>query len=557
MEGRGKQLATGDLKFLARLMTRFIRTSHHLESVADADRPPWGIRLLEKSLVEGVKPSNPNEKINTLTKYNAKNWAYVTQQSLFEHYSETLASLKIELGRFKIARWQDALSLAVKWARLDLDTLRQATLAKASAEIEFIMGVAGVQPPTGRWDTPVDRPDASIPGPSTRPMVSAYTQTDAWTPEGPSNAEETRPSTSTANPGAPTKRKPNDGPEENPALESHGKKKKQKSVRTTDDDLDLDALLAEYTPPLEVLLGPEEPSDPLVEALERAITPTLPEIDLISDDALMEVEEAPPWDIETVDTSTVVMTSPILESLMAPSPPRGDMSETPGGKPQRALVPRALRMPDEAAPGRPVEKEGEWGVSRGEGVKLRIDGMQLFKFHDHKGDKYGNWDLVVDRPILIMGDSNISRLPGVRNTNVQMDSYPGAKMNHLVHVLAFRTKIVVPPKKVILSVGLNDRNQTNPSKLREDVKNLAEVAKKTFPQSDIGIPRINHSPLMTNFVRAKIEQLNFMIGETGYGIPKLGDQLFETLGDGIHWSPATAKNMWALWYEGFLEGGRL
>lgn len=41
--------------------------------------------------------------------------------------------------------------------------------------------------------------------------------------------------------------------------------------------------------------------------------------------------------------------------------------------------------------------------------------------HEHRGNKTGNWSLKLERPYLIMGDSNIGTLPRINHREVQVD----------------------------------------------------------------------------------------------------------------------------------------
>ncbi|KAJ4946245.1 hypothetical protein JOQ06_023913 [Pogonophryne albipinna] len=54
-------------------------------------------------------------------------------------------------------------------------------------------------------------------------------------------------------------------------------------------------------------------------------------------------------------------------------------------------------------------------------------------------NKKGNWSLTSSREIIIMGSSNIARLPFINDKRIQVDSYPGAKLSHAVHIIKYKT----------------------------------------------------------------------------------------------------------------------
>lgn len=50
----------------------------------------------------------------------------------------------------------------------------------------------------------------------------------------------------------------------------------------------------------------------------------------------------------------------------------------------------------------------------------------MFHHRDHGGDK-GSWTLVPKRPVLVLGDSNVGRLPLVLDKRVQVE-LPGGSL---------------------------------------------------------------------------------------------------------------------------------
>lgn len=66
-----------------------------------------------------------------------------------------------------------------------------------------------------------------------------------------------------------------------------------------------------------------------------------------------------------------------------------------------------------------------------------------------------DWEITIRKPIVIIGDSNISRIPRFADLRVQADSVPGATFHHLKGVVE---KLEQHPtvEKVVLSGGLNN-----------------------------------------------------------------------------------------------------
>lgn len=170
-----------------------------------------------------------------------------------------------------------------------------------------------------------------------------------------------------------------------------------------------------------------------------------------------------------------------------------------------------------------------------------------FTRHLHFGDKNRSWDLEPSRPIIVMGDSNLSRLPQIHNNLIQVDSYPGARISHALHILKYKTQTSPRTQKVLLSFGLNDRTQGNPSLMSNTLTRLIGAAQSTFPNATIHIPLINYNTQLPTKAKGNIETLNTIIKETGKSIPALPRAHFQTLPDYIHWTPDTAKAVWTHW----------
>lgn len=183
--------------------------------------------------------------------------------------------------------------------------------------------------------------------------------------------------------------------------------------------------------------------------------------------------------------------------------------------------------------GKPQRIPRQWNKEKGQG-----GGRERAKFtrHEHYGEKYRNWFLVPTRSILILGDSNMSRLPRIQDDRVQMDCYSGAQLAHACHLLRNKTRVSPQVGQVILGFGLNNRTQQNPALLTSLVKRLIMVTKATFPAARVQMLIVNRDEGLSHGVKVNIAQLNKIICETGMTIPGLQKQLFATVDDKINWT---------------------
>ncbi|ESO94374.1 hypothetical protein LOTGIDRAFT_175469 [Lottia gigantea] len=113
--------------------------------------------------------------------------------------------------------------------------------------------------------------------------------------------------------------------------------------------------------------------------------------------------------------------------------------------------------------------------------------------HDCNKNK-STWTLPeVTKPTIIIGSSNISRIPEV-NQDPQAESNPGGKINHIIDIL---TKInpTSIPSKVLLHIGLNNKNEPGESVHRQMLE-LFSLAKTKFPSANVFATQIPVSSIL-------------------------------------------------------------
>ena len=163
----------------------------------------------------------------------------------------------------------------------------------------------------------------------------------------------------------------------------------------------------------------------------------------------------------------------------------------------------------------------------------------------------------IQSEVVILGDSNLSRVTKVPNSvnSIEIHSYPGAKPFHLLHLMSNSPKPQAKPTTVILSIGINSRDNRSTTH-QGQIKSLVSSSSKFFPNAQIFIPQINYSSSLKQTQRASLDSLNKIIEEfAGDSSPiktitKLPSHLFHIDPKdnyGIHWTTNTADQQVKHW----------
>jgi hypothetical protein len=174
----------------------------------------------------------------------------------------------------------------------------------------------------------------------------------------------------------------------------------------------------------------------------------------------------------------------------------------------------------------------------------------------HQGDK-SEWRLPrLTSSRVIVGDSNVSRFrKEAGNKHLQIESYPGAKIHHFKRIFEdyYHSE---KPKEIIISVGINDREDNNTARVAQKMKDLVKTAQTTFKDSEIYLAQIPISdalhqtkPREAENIRKINENLVLLTGEKVKVLEcnVRGGCFFEP--DGIHWGPRTANNILNRWMQ--------
>ena len=166
------------------------------------------------------------------------------------------------------------------------------------------------------------------------------------------------------------------------------------------------------------------------------------------------------------------------------------------------------------------------------------------KSHPHSQNKLLEWDLKVTKGTLIIGDSNLARLPCFYDPNIQVDSYPGATFLH-AQTLLDKCTVHSEVETIILSFGVNNRTKRLAATLQQ-LEATVRAAQRRFPKAVIKIPLINFSDDLPYPQKQILRRINTYLTDMPIDtIPLLED--FSTCPDKIHWTPRTGKKMWAHW----------
>ena len=175
--------------------------------------------------------------------------------------------------------------------------------------------------------------------------------------------------------------------------------------------------------------------------------------------------------------------------------------------------------------------------------------------HPPTNRKATTWSLPIRKTNIIMGDSNLARIPKRIMADIQIDSFPGATLRHLTAVLLKHTSPRPHIKLIVLSIGINNclREQTAITIIK-DTRRLIRTAREKFPQAHIVIPLLTVSIKLSagqlrcvkafnDFIRDNIKEVD---SRASY-LNTLSTLKFHTVHDHIHWTPETAKSMLDDW----------
>ncbi|KAK2861496.1 hypothetical protein Q5P01_001029 [Channa striata] len=497
-----------------------------------------------------IKPAVPN--INTIDMIvgNAKNWGYTTLIILQNHYKDGLDTLLTDLPKQITPNWREAFVVATRWARRSLARVTQDVLDHAEALIMSCVE-AGDTGDANRGDLdavqgePAGRQvrgrGAVLPESQARFLeeivpYSSETGSTSGRLEAPARRETGATSVTAGKGQRPVADLGTAAAEGGGLLDSHGgppPTRATSSVATMTDQrtespnewsvaaaLDRESQLPGQCSPQVQRIHRRSPR-PAVRTAEGTAHQSGGgggwETHLLEGDELVDLDLTPTLTPEVQSHAPIVhaaqvhregrlLSDELFEDLDGPfsHDPVGDHTSTP-----------------------------------------RLSMYKPFR-HMNTDHKLLDWTLNVTRKWLIIGDSNVARLPMHSFPDLQIDGYPGANFRHAEAILAklARNEMV---EKVVLAFGLNSRAQKAKETAVKQMQAAVRVAKSTFPFAEIWVPLVNFSSSLPPEEIDTLQKLNAHVARNMPFIELLPDADFQTERDNIHWTQTTARAMFDHW----------
>lgn len=214
---------------------------------------------------------------------------------------------------------------------------------------------------------------------------------------------------------------------------------------------------------------------------------------------------------------------------------------------EKVTPPEAISSPNKITSLK-TATQARLSLGPGASPALHCDGLGDRPSRHIATKRKSQWTLTARRKFLIIGDSNLSRMPPFKNPDLQIESYPGAKFAHIKQMLEKNT-VSTDTEHVIFSLGINGRtNNVNETAIK-GLQGLLRTAKEKFPRAEIWVPVVNFSPELPPNEQIHLDTLNAYITRNLRHIPALPSSEFQTKGDRIHWTADTAGSMLQHWLQ--------
>jgi len=541
---QSQRVQTDDPDFLIKVRTihRLIKAVHHLRNVSHEEYPP-SIDKMTHHLSTVIKPAVPNATTQTLIQGNAKNWAHTTMLILQQHYSTNIENDVNILSQFKTQEWHPPFLIASSWAKRNLgNRLKNETLDQVQAVI--VAKLADLEPPTG----PTER----------QPLINGLEQRAERTGQRTCSIEEDILITPTPPRLRPPRQPPGPPPPMPPGniiqgvvmAQIHAPPATDATVRTTTATM-TDPIAGDWSPFLDRSEGNDSPREATLSTQPQEAPP--------ASAAPRDQRERPP---PTCELQSPPSEEDFLDFPTPQEPPEVEMEQTdmepqPSETGERtktavktasvmhySLIPTNMNRLRSSVQTRLQVRTSEKPPPSSHPPELQVCAPTR---HPNTPRKLQDWNLHIREKWVIIGDSNVSRMPPFAAHDVQIDSFPGAKWFHaeaLLEKATFNTTL----EKLILSFGLNNRSQKDKKMPVLEMERTLKVAQQRFPEAEIYIPAINFSQALPQREQAILQHMNTVITGLEQHIPRLTNN-FETESDNVHWSKKTAMIMLQHWND--------
>ena len=179
-------------------------------------------------------------------------------------------------------------------------------------------------------------------------------------------------------------------------------------------------------------------------------------------------------------------------------------------------------------------------------------------FKPWRAEKGKKWTLpTISAPTLIIGDSNLSNISKSRTSSKDLDicSYPGAKFYSFTKFLKETTKTFAHVKHLVLSIGINERDNHPKATSLPNMRKLLAAAHSVFPEAKIYLASLQWDPKrITSSQDANLNSLQdgFKDLKQVRLIPTLAHSKFEIQRSdqyGVHWTMETGNDMLDHWLQ--------
>lgn len=173
--------------------------------------------------------------------------------------------------------------------------------------------------------------------------------------------------------------------------------------------------------------------------------------------------------------------------------------------------------------------------------------------HPNTNNKNSDWCFPeIREKILILGTSNLSSITESPLPNIQIESYPGARVLHFSTLLDKAEKNrKFEPEHVIISVGMNDKNNNPNTTTIPNLGKLLAKAKSVFPNSKIYMPQVTYSDRLHPNECSNLQTINKFIAQISEpitAITKLPGRVgLRRPDDPVHYDKSTANKILRHW----------
>lgn len=510
-----RQPADTRFRELTRKLYALIKMMHHLRNVAPkpGKEPPKMISKMVDILATMIRPASPTDVTLEMIQGNAENWGHTTQQILQEHYEEGVFTLLVEISGLLVTDWSEQFQTAVRWAKRNLARLTQDVIE----DVEALIKTRGSDRP--------NRPKTTVTASNQRPhqtKTTVATMTEETTPGGNQALRSAQKgSAQEGNLPPPRRELPQSIDLQPPQMEplEQRQHRRRKGVVFT-EDLFLD--LAEER-----------------ETTSRAKTA---QVDMTEKTALEDLVDlfgsTPIWETDTSFADKNIGTMDETVQVQVHHAP----SETTFADKNIGTVDETVQMQVHHSP---TEAEDTAWESFDE-TSTPVQHRQRVTRHVNSERKMIDWGLSVRRKWLIIGDSNLARMPTYDIPDLQIDCYPGANFRH-AEALMKKATCSVTVEKVVLSFGLNHRNQKARETSVKQLQGAVRAARKRFPYAEVWVPQINFSSSLARDEQRTLMTLNGHIERNMPSLSALEQREFHTEKDNVHWTKNTARAMLEHW----------